>query len=323
LFGQLVDLKDGKLSQNLPSYTQIAEDILECLDEAHRDGSIKNDVRKNIDHFIHKEPNVIQGLERFKRHGKKIFVITNSDYDYTKFLLDACVTPYLKDHKHWSELFEFTITLAHKPRFFYEILPFHKVDLSKGVLAETTTEIVPGVYQGGCEKYFTKSLNLNGDEILYMGDHIYGDILRLKKDCNWRTGLVVDELHNEIISNIKAKPVDDKINNLMGQKEPLEEELLQLTTSQVEGFPVDSNRISSLQAEISQIDSKISDLIDQHKSHFNKNWGEIMRIGNEESYFASQVERYACIYMSQISDLFDLSPRTYLRGFRRTLPHEV
>ncbi len=323
LFGQLVDLKDGRYASQLPDYTQIAEDILECLDEAHRDGSIKNDVRRNIDHFIFKDPKIAEGLERYKRHGKKIFVITNSDFDYTKFLLDSCINPFLKDHKHWSELFEYTITLAHKPRFFYENQPFQKVDLQKGVHSETTTDIVPGIYQGGSAKSFSSALNINGDEILYMGDHIYGDILRLKKDCNWRTGLVVDELFEEITSNQNAKKVDVQINDYMMDKEPLEEELLDITTAQAEGKIGDADRVNKLQADIAAIDSKISELIEEHKSFFNETWGEIMRIGNEESYFASQVERYACIYMSQISDLLELSPRIYFRGFRRNLPHEL
>lgn len=323
LFGQLVDLKDHKYQSVLPDYPQIADDILDCLDEAHRDGSIKNDVRKNIDHFIFKDPKVVEGLERLKRHGKKIFVITNSDFDYTKFLLDNTINPFLKDHKHWSELFEYVITLAHKPRFFYESIPFQKVDLNKGVSSETTEDLVPGIYQGGCAKAFSAVLNLSGDEILYIGDHIYGDILRLKKDCNWRTGLVLDELLEEVQSIRKAKSVDIEINKLMLLKEPLENELLTLTTLQIEGQKIDTSRTSALQAEITNIDAKISHFIEEHKSYFNKHWGEIMRIGNEESYFASQVERYACIYMSQLNDLLEMSPRTYFRGVRRNLPHEM
>src|SRR5690606_24417550 len=155
----------------------------ECLDEAHRDGSIKNEVRKNIDHFIYKSPETIHNLEKFKRHGKKIFIITNSEFDYSQFILDNRVTPYLKEHKHWSELFEFVITLAHKPKFFYEKNEFVNVDINKGVLESIATEIRPGVYQGGCASVFTDALGLSGDDILYIGDHIYGDILRLKKDC--------------------------------------------------------------------------------------------------------------------------------------------
>lgn len=322
LFAQLVDLKDDKHKDVLPEYIQIANDILICLDEAHRDGSIKDDVRKNIDKFIYKSPETVQNLEKFKRHGKKIFIITNSDFDYSKFILDNCITPFLKDHKHWSELFEFVITLAHKPKFFYEKNEFINVDLEKGVLESIATEIKPGVYQGGCASIFTDALDLSGDDILYIGDHIYGDILRLKKDCNWRTGLIVDEIEQEIASLKKSKPIDDEINKLMYSKEPLERDLLKIQTDHDEGKETSKDAAMKLQDDIGAIDKKISDLISKHKTHFNPHWGEMMRIGSEESYFASQVERFACIYMAHLNDLVELSPRTYFRGFRRTMPHE-
>jgi len=48
-----------------------------------------------------------------------------------------------------------------------------------------------------------------------------------------------------------------------------------------------------------------------------------MRAGNEESYFAYQMERYACVYMSKVENIFSLSPRTYFRAPRRPLSHEV
>jgi predicted HAD superfamily phosphohydrolase YqeG len=34
--------------------------------------------------------------------------------------------------------------------------------------------------------------------VLYVGDHIYGDILRSKKTLGWRTMLVVPELESEL-----------------------------------------------------------------------------------------------------------------------------
>ena len=35
-------------------------------------------------------------------------------------------------------------------------------------------------------------------QVLYVGDHIYGDILRSKKTLGWRTMLVVPELATEL-----------------------------------------------------------------------------------------------------------------------------
>jgi predicted HAD superfamily phosphohydrolase YqeG len=38
----------------------------------------------------------------------------------------------------------------------------------------------------------------SGTEVLYVGDHIYGDILTSKKEAGWRTMIILPELENEL-----------------------------------------------------------------------------------------------------------------------------
>jgi HAD superfamily 5'-nucleotidase-like hydrolase len=198
LFMQLVDLKDSDEQSTMPDYAHIAEDLTAVLDRAHRDGTLKSAVRKNLDNFIIKDPEAVAGLERYKKHGKKLFVVTNSDYDYTKLLLDYTITPFLKEHKSWLDLFDFVITFSSKPRFFTDSARFLRIDPKTATMTNMSGVLEPGVYQGGSANVFTSDLGAEADEILYIGDHIYGDILRLKKDCAWRTALVVEELEHEI-----------------------------------------------------------------------------------------------------------------------------
>lgn len=323
-YSQLVELKDSDISLKLPEYGQMADDVIDALDEAHRDGSLKSEVRRNLPHYIIKDENVVRGLEKFRKHGKKIFVLTNSDFEYTKLLLDYAINPFLKENKTWLDLFEVVITFAQKPKFFYENGKFLKVNSETGTMTNIDEKLTPGVYQGGNAAKFTEDFELDGDDILYIGDHIYGDILRLKKDCNWRTAMIIEELENELKQNSEAEPVIQEIDLLMRKKEPFEDELTELMTKKIEKqSPVDEKRISQLQDMITEIDTQISQLIKKQQSLYNPNWGQLMRAGNEESYFAYQMERYACVYMNQISDLFDLSPRTYFRAPRRPLSHEV
>ncbi len=323
-YSQLVELKENDPSLKLPDYGQLADDVLDALDEAHRDGSLKNEVRKNLAHYIIKDQQVVHGLEKFKKHGKKIFVLTNSDFSYSKLLLDYAINPFLKEHKSWVDLFEVVITLAQKPKFFYEDGKYLIVNPNDGTMTNLDDKLVPGVYQGGGARQFTENFGLDGDDILYIGDHIYGDILRLKKDCNWRTAMITEELENEIENNKRAEPIMNEIDSLMKKKEPFEDELTELMTKKMDKtLSVEENKISALQDKITEIDTTISQLIKKQQSLYNPNWGQLMRAGNEESYFAYQMERYACVYMSKISDLLDLSPRTYFRAPRRPLSHEV
>ena len=78
-----------------------------------------------------------------------------------------------------------------------------------------------------------------------------------------------------------------------------------------------------LQKKIGEVDTEISGHIKKQQHLYNNRWGQLMRSGNEESYFAYQVDRYACVYMTKLSDLLDNSPRTYFRSPRRPLSHEI
>ena len=322
LYAQLVDMKDS-MPQKLPDYGQILRDIVEVMDMSHRDDSLKSIVRSQLSKYIIQEPSVAEGLERYKRHGKQLFILTNSDFHYTKALLEHAIDPYLKEHKSWMDLFDYVITSARKPRFFFDKLNILKVNPEDGTMTNYDEDLVPGIYQGGCADIFEKGLKLHGDDILYIGDHIYGDILRLKKDCKWRTALVVEELGDEIEKMLQAKPSQDRIRELMRKKIPFEQELVEVVSREIENQKKTPDEISKLQDSISKIDTEISPLIKKTQSIFNPHWGEVMRAGNEESYFAHQVDRFADIYMPTLSDLLAISPRTYFRSQRRPLAHEM
>lgn len=324
LYAQLVDLKDGELKDQLPDYAQLADDLNQVLDSAHRDGSLKDEVAKNLPKYIIKDKHTVQGLQRYKKHGKKVFVLTNSEYQYSKVLLDYAINPFMPKGQTWEDLFEFVITRACKPTFFFAEASFMKINSLSGEADELDGPFVAGVYEGGGAMKLTKDLGLDPDQILYIGDHIYGDIVRLKKDCAWRTALVVEELEDEVKALKKSIGLEKQINALMEKKLPLETRIDELISERIEkNVDTKSKTVEALIKKTQEIDKKISPLIRKRERMFNPFWGEVMRVGIEESYFAYQVERFACVYMAKISDLVCLSPRTYFRSAKRPLPHEL
>jgi HAD superfamily 5'-nucleotidase-like hydrolase len=324
LYMQLVDLKDKKPELNLPDYKTLEEDILEGLDTSHRDGSLKGQVKKNVKKFIVPDQDIVSALERFKKHGKKLWVITNSDYEYSKLLLDYSINPFLKDHKHWSELFNLVVTAASKPKFFTDKMPLLQIDPATGLMRNHHGKIEDGIYQGGNALSIQKSSGLSGEQILYLGDHIYGDVLQIKKTCNWRTALVIDELITEIAALNKSEAISKEINLLMAEKVQLEQKLDTFFDREIEkGKKPDKEKIQEHFQKIEKVDKKIGKLIRAHSQHFNPYWGETMRAGVEPSRLAGQIEKYACIYMAKISDFVDYSPRTYYRPRKKILPHEI
>lgn len=323
LYMQLVELKNSNPHLNLPDYKTLEEDVLEALDVSHRDGSLKGEVKKNVKKYIVQDADITKTLERFKKHGKKLWVITNSDYEYSKLLLDYAINPFLKDHSHWSELFNLVITAASKPRFFTDKMPLLQIDPESGLMRNHHGKIEDGIYQGGSAQSIQKNSGLSGEQILYLGDHIYGDVLQIKKTCNWRTALVIDELISEIDGLNKSEPISLQINALMTEKIQLERKLDTIFDKEIESGRVPTKKkIQEHFEKIEKVDKKIGKLIRAHSQHFNPYWGETMRAGVEPSRLAGQIEKYACIYMSKISDFVNKSPRTYYRPNKKTLAHE-
>ena len=315
LFAQLIDLKD-EFPELFPNYKQIAVDVLSAVDYVHAQGEMKAHIIDNYKDYIKISPEIVHGLRRYTSYGKKFFILTNSDYQYTKQLLKITIEPFLPPGEKLEDIFPYIITLANKPRFFYDNLRFLKIVPETGHMTNLDGKFVPGIYQGGNAKALTQYLDIEGDEILYIGDHIYGDIVRLKKDCNWRTALVVDELADEIKRQQAAQPIEFEIIELMKVKQTLETEYAWKVTNA--GHERDEN----IQQELQKIDHKLSHLIIEQDKYFNKKWGKVFRAGAEETFFAFQAERYACIYMEKLLDLLSMPPVSYFRAYRRMLSHE-
>lgn len=320
LYAQLVDLKMKGFLKDIESYEQLAEDVENHVDLSHRDGSIKNNVVNNLEKYIVQDEKVVRTLEKFRSGGKKLLLITNSDYKYTKKIMDFAYAPFMNNGEKWEDLFEFTITLSRKPKFFTDNLPFLKIDEKTALMENIEGEISPGVYQGGNANTLQETLKLEGDEILYLGDHIYGDVLALKKSCFWRTALVLEELETERVALRNAEPAQLKINELMNKKGKIDFKYQNLKELNDEKSKKEAE---DLKNQIEKLDAELKENIQKFNSFFNPYFGQILRAGQDPSHIAGQVERYACIYMSKVSDLHDYANHHYFRPVRRSFPHEL
>ena len=55
---------------------------------------------------------------------------------------------------------------------------------------------------------------------------------------------------------------------------------------------------------------------------FHPVWGAMMKAGNQNSRFAHQLERYACLYTSHARNLVAYSPQKSYRGLTDFMPHD-
>jgi len=83
-----------------------------------------------------------------------------------------------------------------------------------------------------------------------------------------------------------------------------------------------SARLAEIRAKTDQLDEEIAPLARAASCVFNPNWGPLMRSGNDKSHLANQMERYADIYTSRVSNLMYVTPFAFLRAPRGSLPHD-
>src|SRR5208337_858876 len=81
------------------------------------------------------------------------------------------------------------------------------------------------IYEGGNLQELERGLGAVGDQILYVGDHIYGDILRSKKESAWRTAMVIQELETEVLAHESCRDDLARSEELEDLHERLEDEL--------------------------------------------------------------------------------------------------
>jgi hypothetical protein len=223
---------------------------------------------------------------------------------------------------------------ARKPHFFTMHNPHFEVATEEGLLRQAVGPMREGVaYLGGSARMVEQLLGLSGDEILYVGDHMFGDVRVTKAVLRWRTALVLRELEAEIDAVEEFRPDELQLAAWMQEKEGIEARLaaaqLQAQRLQAGYGPQPALSLEQLQTEVEAlrqelraIDERIAPLAQEASALSHGRWGLLMRAGNDKSHLARQVERYADIYMSRVSNFLFTTPFVYMRSPRGNLPHD-
>ncbi|MFN8576050.1 MAG: HAD-IG family 5'-nucleotidase [Candidatus Sericytochromatia bacterium] len=344
MYAKMVDMfDDGTLK--IENYNQLFEDIRECIDLVHRDGSLKGEIAKNLEKYVYKDPRLPLVLDKFRDKGKKLFILTNSEWNYTNLIMNYLLDNTMLEYKNWKDFFDIIICHASKPEFFIKGRNFLLVDEANGLFGDPVQHFEKGkVYAYGNYTKFEEIIGSKGDEVLYVGDHIYGDILRSNKDSGWRTVLVVEELEDELLKFEKLEHDLRSLNKLQEKKDKTSYELTMYSNKvkKLEHFK-DNNNLTLTEKESILIDKAISDFNDEirsfenrleriinqiisvkHKidSAFHPKWGPVFQEADEISRFGDQVRDYACIYTSRLSNLFFYPVNNYFKSLRDIMPHE-
>jgi HAD superfamily 5'-nucleotidase-like hydrolase len=165
-------------------------------------GNYFSSIRENPNKFIYKRLDVRQWLEKLKKLNKKLFLATNSRFDYTDLL-----TKYAFGDD-WKNLFDLIIVDCKKPLFFSNPNKplFHRFIDENNIIPVTIDEIIKDfnknyIYSLGNSEDLHLIMSKISDKdplVIYFGDHIKSDINALKCHTNWLAGVVIEELEFDL-----------------------------------------------------------------------------------------------------------------------------
>ncbi|CAN7990131.1 unnamed protein product [Ixodes hexagonus] len=250
------------------------------------------------------------GLVQMRAHDKKLFLLTNSDYAYT-----AKIMQYLFDFpntKHVRMTFLAHNPVAHQKSVIVSVsTQDSEIDNQLGslrlLLAIDNKWLKVGwlLRAGSCD-VFTEFVGAKGKDVLYIGDHIYGDILKSKKTRGWRTFLMIPELARELHVSISQWTLFEKLQELdicLG-------DIYKHLDSSSTDVPDISKLRQSIRESSHELDMCYGIL------------GSMFRSGSRQTFFANQICRYADIYGYTFVNLM-YYPFSYMfRAPPMLMPHE-
>jgi len=315
-------------------YRDLYTKVRAVVDAQHAEGRLKAEIAADPARYVVRDPEAVLALQDQKAAGKKLLLVTNSEWAYTAAMMAYAFDPYLPEGQGWRQLFDVVIVGARKPEFFTERNPFFEVVTEDGLLRPVQGPLKPGVaYLGGSAVQVERQLGISGDEILYVGDHLWGDVHVTKSVLRWRTALVLRELEGEIEALVAFRASEPELARRMQEKERLEAQLSQarLDLQRLKGgygpVPEDApkeleRRMVQFRARLVDLDQELAPLAKASSELANARWGLLTRAGNDKSQLARQVERDADVYTSRVSNFLHATPFVYLRSLRGTLPHD-
>ncbi len=319
-------------------YAKLFTDVRDCADISHQDGSILDDVLSDLPRYVERDPELGVLLHKLRSAGKRIFLLTNSGPEYTDAMMTYLLGDALEEYPSWQNFFDYVFTASKKPRFFTDKAPF--IDFETG--DELRAPERGRIYTGGNIADLERTLGFAGDEVLYVGDHIYGDVLRAKKESTWRTAMIIQEMDAELrvlrehavsfersASLQQARDaVQDQLREQQARLKRVERKLaepgLGSEKASFEAKRVLHRRsIDRLRAQLKELDAERGELDEALDQAFHPFWGSVFKAGAEVSSFGSQVEQYAGIYTSRATNLTQYSPMHYFQSPRHRMPHEL
>jgi len=337
LYAELIDLANRDKGLSLPSYWQIFDDLRAAVDWVHQHGALKTKVLANLELYLHRDVEVGLALLRLALNGRRMILLTNSDWEYARSICSFLFDGLLPGLESWRDLFDLVVVEAGKPDFFRSQQPFELIEAPTPATRESDVPAWGGVYRGGCLDGFMRLIGEPGEHVLYVGDHIYGDIVSSKLESTWRTALIVRELEEELSQREENASDLERQIELQQQMTDIGHEMdhLRDVIAVFEGLigrsaDLSSERLDALRSSFDQLRRDHFELLQEEAAwserlarRFNPYWGSFFKQGTSKTRFASQLESYSCLYTSRVSNFAYYGANRYFRVSEDPMMHEL
>jgi 5'-nucleotidase len=341
IFSEVIDLAIRQPDAvQVPSFVKLFQETRQAIDSIHADGTLKQHILANLESFLPQDPLLPLALERMALDGKKLMLITNSEFFYTDGLCHRLFDGMLPGVESWREIFDLIIVSAGKPTFFRKSRPFIQLDAQGNPVGEVETPEWGGIYAGGSRDGLMRLLGVLGEQVLYVGDHIYGDILSTKLSSTWRTALVVSELEDELrtrremtaqlkhVGVLRAELGDlglqmDNLLDIIRLYRRLGGPDDQQAAERFPTFPKVQEALTQLRGEHKSMRQHAERLQNRISKAINLYWGSTFKQGSNKSLFGAQVDDFACVYTSRVRNFAHYGSQHYFRVTSDPMMHEV
>ncbi len=315
LYAALVEMKDTSDDLLPMNYRTLYDDIRAAVDTLHADGSLKARITADLGAYFEKDQDLVPTLSKFRQAGKKLFLLTNSEAEYTAAVMDFLVGG---EPGSWENLFDLVICFACKPGFFVARGDGEPVPVGEYPLMPNRNG---HCYVGGDSFFLERMIEATADSILYFGDHTYGDILRSKKSVGWRTAMIVPEVEEEVEA---LRPLRDQWQELARVEALLEDLMLEkdfLAVSNETGQETGERRkeLNKLVREALGHRARLQRTL---RSVLNPHWESLFREGRSASRLGGQIMEFACIYTGRVSNFLPYPADKFFARPVEVLPHE-
>ncbi|KAJ1728533.1 hypothetical protein LPJ61_003988, partial [Coemansia biformis] len=321
----LADVIQYFSEHNIPFHPRyLAEDIRTAGEYIHKGDGISlsplhTEIMNNIGDYLNRAPELMQILNDLRGAGKRVFLLTNSGYQYVSAGL-----AYMFNTKDWRELFDVVIVSARKPSWYLSHRPFRLVPTGAKTNALPWAQVDHfedgQVYSGGNLMSFTAITGYSDRNVMYFGDHIYSDLRDPSIQKGWFTGAIVSELKHELA--VSQSPEYKQYVSYV----QLIEKILKHSQQQTR-----SSGFMSLRADEKEAFQQLLDVGREERRRFrwklrdcfNRNFGSVFRTEKYPSLFATKIRAFANVYTADMSNLGAYPSDFVFYPKRLTQAHEI